>query len=160
MTALLDSAALDQADDTGTTLARLVRAEFMKLRTTDTGWLFLAGFIVFTMLALTINGFGTHNQLYPQKGLDGSQALAEAARSRTPAGVAAIAASMMSSGHRGHRRSGHAAVPVHPAHQHVTNRMDRGPFGTAELARVRRLGSLRARSWRGAAQSHERWTAR
>ena len=99
MTALLDSAALDQAGDTGTTLARLVRAEFMKLRTTDTGWLFLAGFIVFTVLALTINGFGIHYQLYPQKGLDSPQALAEAARSRTPAGVAAIAASMMTSGH-------------------------------------------------------------
>ena len=41
MTALLDSAALDQAGDTGTTPARLLRAEFMKIRTTDTGWLFL-----------------------------------------------------------------------------------------------------------------------
>jgi ABC-type transport system involved in multi-copper enzyme maturation permease subunit len=99
MTALLDSAALDQAGDTGTTLVRLVRAEFMKIRTTDTEWLFLAGFIVFTALALTLNGVGTHNQLYPQQGLDGPQALAEAARSRTPAGVAAIAASMMTSGH-------------------------------------------------------------
>ena len=100
MTALLDSAALDQARDTGTTLVRLVRAEFMKIRTTDTGWLFLIGFIVFTALALTINGFGIHNQLYPQQGLNGPQALAEAARSRTPAGVAAIAASMMISGQR------------------------------------------------------------
>ena len=99
MTALLDSADLDQAGDTGTTLARLVRAEFMKLRTTDAGWLFLAGFIVFTVLALTINGFGIHDQLYPQKGLDSPQALALAARSHTPAGVAAIAASMMTSGH-------------------------------------------------------------
>jgi ABC-2 type transport system permease protein len=98
MTALLDSAALDQAGDTGTTLARLVRAEFMKIRTTGTGWLFLAGFIVFTALALTINAIGTHNQLYPQQGLNGPQALAEAARSHTPAGVAAIAASMMTSG--------------------------------------------------------------
>jgi ABC-2 type transport system permease protein len=98
MTALLDSTALDQADDTGTTLARLVRAEFMKIRTTGTGWLFLAGFIVFTALALTINAIGTHNQLYPQQGLNGPQALAEAARSHTPAGVAAIAASMMTSG--------------------------------------------------------------
>ena len=71
MTALLDSAALDQAGDTGTTLVRLVRAEFMKIRTTGTGWLFLAGFIVFTALALTINGFGSHYQLYPQQGLDG-----------------------------------------------------------------------------------------
>ncbi len=100
MTALLDSTALDQAGDTGTTLVRLVRAEFMKIRTTDTGWLFLAGFIVFTALALTINGFGTHNQLYPQQGLNGPQALAEATRSRTPAGMAAIAASMMTSGQR------------------------------------------------------------
>ena len=100
MTALLDSTALDQAGDTGTTLVRLVRAEFMKIRTTDTGWLFLAGFIVFTALALTINGFGIHNQLDPQQGLNGPQALAEAARSRTPAGVAAIAASMMTSGQR------------------------------------------------------------
>ena len=100
MTALPDSTALDQAGDTGTTLVRLVRAEFMKIRTTDTGWLFLAGFIVFTALALTINGFGIHHQLYPQQGLNGPQALAEAARSRTPAGVAAIAASMMTSGQR------------------------------------------------------------
>jgi len=37
MTALLDSAALNQAGDTGTTLARLIRAEFMKLRTTSAG---------------------------------------------------------------------------------------------------------------------------
>jgi ABC-2 type transport system permease protein len=100
MTALLDSAALDRAGDTGTTLVRLVRAEFMKIRTTETGWLFLAGFIVFTAMALTINGFGIHHQLYPQQGLNGPQALAEAARSRTPAGVAAIAASMMTSGQR------------------------------------------------------------
>jgi ABC-2 type transport system permease protein len=98
VTALLDSAALDQAGDTGTTLARLIRAEFMKIRTTSTGWLFLTGFIVFTALVLTINGFGHHYQLYPQQGLGGPQALAAAARSRTPAGVAAIAASMMTSG--------------------------------------------------------------
>ena len=37
MTALLDSAALDQAGDTGTTPARLLRAEFMKIRTTAPG---------------------------------------------------------------------------------------------------------------------------
>jgi ABC-2 type transport system permease protein len=98
MTPLLDSAALDEADDTGTTLARLFGAEFMKIRTTSSGWLFLTGFIVFTALVLTINGFGHHYQLYPQQGIAGPQALAEAARSRTPAGVAAIAASMMTSG--------------------------------------------------------------
>src|SRR5690348_8291258 len=101
MTALLDSAALNQAGDTGTTLARLIRAEFMKLRTTSAGWLFIIGFIVFTAAALTINGFGNHYQLYPQQGLvSRAQGLAEAAQARSPAGVAAIAASMMTSGQR------------------------------------------------------------
>ena len=94
MTALLDSAALDQADDTGTTLARLIRAEFMKVRTTSTGWLFLTGFIVFTAMALAINGFGIHHQL------DSQQGLVSRAQARSPAGVAAIAASMMTSGQR------------------------------------------------------------
>lgn len=101
MTALLDSAALDQAGDTGTTLARLLRAEFMKLRTTSAGGLFLAGFIVFTAAALTINGFGSHYQLYPQQGLvSRAQALTQAAQAHSPAGVVAIAASMMTSGQR------------------------------------------------------------
>jgi ABC-2 type transport system permease protein len=101
MTALLDSAALDQAGDTGTTLVRLIRAEFMKVRTTSTGWLFLTGFIVFTAMALAINGFGIHHQLYPQQGLvSRAPALAQVAQARSPAGVAAIAASMMTSGQR------------------------------------------------------------
>ena len=101
MTALLDSAALDQAGDTGTTMVRLLRAEFMKIRTTSTGSLFLAGFIMFTALALTINGFGNHYQLYPQHGLvSGAQALAQAAQARSPAGVATMTASMMTSGQR------------------------------------------------------------
>jgi ABC-type transport system involved in multi-copper enzyme maturation permease subunit len=101
MTALLDSTALDQAGDTGTTLVRLIRAEFMKIRTTSTGWLFLTGFLVFTAMALTINGFGIHSQLYPQRGLvSPAQAVAQAAQARSPAGVAAIAASMMTSGQR------------------------------------------------------------
>jgi ABC-2 type transport system permease protein len=100
MTALLDSAALDQAGDTGTTLARLLRAEFMKIRTTGTGWLFLTGFVVFTALALTISGFGSHYQLYPQQGPGRAQALAQAAQARTPSGLAAIAAGMMTSGQR------------------------------------------------------------
>jgi ABC-2 type transport system permease protein len=101
MTALLDSAALDQAGDTGTTLVRLIRAEFMKIRTTSTGWLFLTGFILFTALALTINGFGNHYLLYPQHGLGSpAQAVAQAAQARTPAGVAKMAASMMISGQR------------------------------------------------------------
>jgi ABC-type transport system involved in multi-copper enzyme maturation permease subunit len=73
----------------------------MKIRTTDTGWLFLTGFIAFTALALTVNGFSTHYQLYPDQGSgDRAQALAQAAQARTPAGVAAISASMMTSGQR------------------------------------------------------------
>ena len=99
MTALLDSAALDQAGDTGSTPVRLLRSEFMKIRTTDTGWLFLTCFIVFTALALTINGLGNHSQLYPEQGLvSPAQALVQTAHARSPAGVAAMAASMMTSG--------------------------------------------------------------
>jgi ABC-2 type transport system permease protein len=101
MTALLDSAAMDQAGDTGTTLIRLIRAEFMKIRTTSTGWLFLAGFIVFTAMALTINALGIHQRLYPERGLvSPAQAVAQVAQARTPAGMAAMAASMMTSGQR------------------------------------------------------------
>jgi ABC-2 type transport system permease protein len=101
MTALLDSAAMDQAGDTGTTLIRLIRAEFMKIRTTSTGWLFLTGFIVFTAMALTINALGIHQRLYPERGLvSPAQAVAQVAQARTPAGMAAMAASMMTSGQR------------------------------------------------------------
>ena len=95
----LDSPALDQARNTGTTQLRLVEAEIMKIRTTNAWWFILIGFTVFTALALTNNGFSHHYQLYPQQDLSGrAQALAQAAQARTPAGVAAIAASMMTSG--------------------------------------------------------------
>jgi ABC-2 type transport system permease protein len=73
----------------------------MKIRTTSTGLLFLTGFVAFTALALTINGFGHHYQLYPRHGFGNpAQALAQAAQARTPAGVANMAASMMISGQR------------------------------------------------------------
>jgi ABC-type transport system involved in multi-copper enzyme maturation permease subunit len=99
MTTLLDSAALDQAAGTGTTLVRLLRAEFMKLRTTSAGWVFLTGFIMFTALALTINGFGNYSLLHPEQGLvSPAQALAQTAHARSPAGAAAMTASMMTSG--------------------------------------------------------------
>ena len=101
MTTLLDSAALEQADETGTTLARLLRAEFMKLRTTSTGWLYLTCFIVFTVAALTINWFGSYQQFHPELGLvTRAQAIAQVAQARSPAGVATTAASMMTSGER------------------------------------------------------------
>lgn len=96
---VLDSAALDRAGRTGTTPLGLVRAEFMKARTTSTWWLFLAAFAAFTVLALTSNGFSHHYQLYPQQDTpDRAQALAQAAQARTPGGATAIAASMMTSG--------------------------------------------------------------
>ncbi len=96
---LLDSPALDQARPAGATPLRLVRAEIMKIRTTKTWWLFLAGFTIFAALALTSNGFSHHYQLYPQHdSSDRAQALVQAAQARTPAGVATIAASMMTSG--------------------------------------------------------------
>jgi ABC-2 type transport system permease protein len=101
MTTLLDSAALDEAGDTGTTPIRLIRAEFMKIRTTSTGWLCLTGFLVFTAAALTGNGIGIHQRLYPEQGLvTPAQAVAQVAHARTPAGMAAMAASMMTSGQR------------------------------------------------------------
>jgi len=99
MTALLDSAALDQAAGTGTSLVRLLRAEFMKLRTTSAGWIFLIGFIMFTALALTINGFGNYSLLHPEQGLvSPAQALAQTAHARSPVGAATMTASMMTSG--------------------------------------------------------------
>jgi ABC-2 type transport system permease protein len=56
---------------------------------------------VFTAMALAINGFGIHHQLYPQQGLvSRAQALAQAAQARSPAAVAKMAASMMTSGQR------------------------------------------------------------
>ena len=60
---LLDSPALDRARDTGTTPLRLVRAEIMKIRTTNTWWLFLIGFTVFTALASLFHAAG---ELPPQ----------------------------------------------------------------------------------------------
>ena len=95
------SLAPGRARASGTRSLRLVRAEIMKIRTTRSWWLFLAGFTLFTAAALTRNGFSHHYQLHPQPDLPDraqAQALAQAALARTPAGVAAIAASMMTSG--------------------------------------------------------------
>jgi len=74
----------------------------MKIRTTNTWWLFLTGVVVFTALALWTNGVSQHFVLYPPLSTMGAaeraQAIAQAAQARTPAGVAAIATSMMTSG--------------------------------------------------------------
>jgi ABC-type transport system involved in multi-copper enzyme maturation permease subunit len=96
---LLDSPALCGAGRTGTTLLRLIRAEIMKARTTETWWLFLIGFTVFTALALAINGVGHHYQLYPPPDIPGQAtavpAIGQPESASTPA---AITASMMTSG--------------------------------------------------------------
>jgi ABC-2 type transport system permease protein len=81
------------------TMRRLVAAELMKLRTTTSWWYYVAGFAVLEAGVLTNNWFSQHYQLHPQADLpDRAQALAQAAQARTPSGVAAIAASMMTSG--------------------------------------------------------------
>jgi ABC-2 type transport system permease protein len=100
---LLDSPALERAQNTGTTPMRLIKAEIMKIRTTNTWWLFLIGVVVFTAQALLTNGFGHHYELYPppqgaMSAADKTQALAQSAHAHTHAGLAAIAASMMTSG--------------------------------------------------------------
>jgi ABC-2 family transporter protein len=99
---LLDSPALAGAHRTGSTPARLVTAEIMKIRTTNTWWLFIGGVLVFTSLALTRNGARHDFELNPQ--LDGlspsdkAQTLAQAAQAHTHASLDAIAGDMMTSG--------------------------------------------------------------
>jgi len=99
---LLGSPALGQAPRTGAGLVRQARAEIMKIRTTNTWWLFLTGVVVFTALALWTNGVSQHFVLYPplstMNAAEKAQAIAQAAQARTPAGVTAIATSMMTSG--------------------------------------------------------------
>ena len=79
--------------------ARLVRAEVMKIRTTRAWWLFACGFAALTALAALGSWASHHVQLYPPSDLTNeADALAQAAADRTPAGAAAVAASMMTSG--------------------------------------------------------------
>jgi ABC-2 type transport system permease protein len=99
---LLDSPALAGARRTGSTPGRLVMAEIMKIRTTNTWWLFIGGVLVFTSLALARNGARHHFELNPQlDGLNASdkaQVLAQAAQAHTPGSLDAIAGDMMTSG--------------------------------------------------------------
>ena len=79
--------------------APLVRAEVMKIRTTRAWWLFVGGFAALTALAALGSWASHHVQLYPPSDLTNeADALAQAAADRTPAGAAAMAASMMTSG--------------------------------------------------------------
>jgi hypothetical protein len=82
-----------------TTGARLVRAEVMKIRTTPAWWLFAGGFAALTALAGLFGWALHHAELTPPPDLTNeADALARAAADRTPAGAAALAASMMTSG--------------------------------------------------------------
>jgi ABC-2 type transport system permease protein len=100
---LLDGPALNQAPPAGPARLRLVRAEIMKITTTNTWWLFFAGVLVFTAEGLISASVSHHYQLYPPLGTmntaDRTQAVAQAATARTHAGLAAIAADLMTSGH-------------------------------------------------------------
>jgi ABC-2 type transport system permease protein len=98
----LASPTLAAAGDTRTTPARLIRAEILKIRTTNTWWLFGIGVVAFTGLALLVNGLEHHYDLFPSlTGADpGERArlLATAAAAHTHTGLATIAADMMTSG--------------------------------------------------------------
>jgi ABC-type transport system involved in multi-copper enzyme maturation permease subunit len=101
MTALA-SPTLAAAGDTHVTPMRLIRAEVLKIRTTNTWWLFGIGMVVVTALALTSNGFDHHFTLYPSLSNmptdERARAIAEAAQAHTHAGLAGIAADMMTAG--------------------------------------------------------------
>ncbi|HKD96662.1 MAG TPA: ABC transporter permease subunit [Micromonosporaceae bacterium] len=86
----------------GHTPGRLIAAEIMKIRTTNTWWLLTLGIVLFTALALTVNGFGHHFELYPpldQVGEANRQdAVTQAAIAHSAAGLRGIAADMLTSG--------------------------------------------------------------
>ena len=99
---LLGSPVLAAAARTGTNPMRRIRAEVMKIRTTNTWWLFLIGVVLITAQALTRNGASHHFDLNPQLGgldaADKAHALATAAAAHAHVGQAAIAGDMMTSG--------------------------------------------------------------
>jgi ABC-2 type transport system permease protein len=99
---VLDGPALTHARRTGTTPLGLVKAEIMKIRTTNTWWLFPIGIVVFTAQALLRNGVSHHFDLNPpldrMNPTEQTQAASLAAEAHTHQGAAAIAADMMTSG--------------------------------------------------------------
>lgn len=87
----------------GSQASRLVRAEILKIRTTNTWWLLLLGVTLITMLTFTINALGHHfNDFHPPLGQANeeqrAQLLAQAALARTHAGLARIASDLVTSG--------------------------------------------------------------
>jgi len=99
MSSLLESPALARAGQSGPNLARLIRAEISKIRTTKTWWLLALGIVAFTALAFTSNAFQHHYELFPPPGArEGEDGQAAIATAHTSAGLAKIAADMMTSG--------------------------------------------------------------
>jgi ABC-type transport system involved in multi-copper enzyme maturation permease subunit len=100
--AMPDALAREPVRASGAKPVRLIGAEIMKIRTTNTWWLFGIGIIGFTALALLVNGLNHHYALYPplaQMGPEGRQrALIAQAAAQTHAGLAAMAADLMTSG--------------------------------------------------------------
>ena len=74
----------------------------MKIRTTSTWMLLLAGVVVFTAFALWTSGISHHYDLHPalatMNAAQQADALAQSASAHTPAGLTAIAANMMTAG--------------------------------------------------------------
>ena len=100
MTVQLESPTLARSGRPSPHSVRLIRAEIMKIRTTNTWWLFLIGMVAVTALAFLFNGVGHHYELYPPSanGARAAELQAQAAQSGTPAGLAKIAADMLTSG--------------------------------------------------------------
>jgi ABC-type transport system involved in multi-copper enzyme maturation permease subunit len=99
---LLESPALAKADHHGPNIFRLIRAEITKIRTTNSWWLLAIGIVVVTGLAFTSNAFEHHYELFPPDFGNGGprdpDRQAAIAAAHTPAGLAKIAADMMTSG--------------------------------------------------------------
>lgn len=80
-------------------MIRLIKSEILKFRTTRAWWQFLAGFVFVSLAALYLNGAGNFNDLHPNKDVTNYAALlVYDAHVRTPAGTAALAANLMTSG--------------------------------------------------------------
>lgn len=98
----VDSPALARDRHTRTNPVWQVQAEIMKIRTTKLWWLYLIGAVLVTAWALLRNGAAHHYTLYPPLDQfpadERARAVADAAQARTHAGVAAIAADMLTSG--------------------------------------------------------------
>jgi ABC-type transport system involved in multi-copper enzyme maturation permease subunit len=102
MTAL-DSPALAGQQHSAPGWLRLIRAELMKIRTTNTWWLFAIGMVAVTALAFFVNALNHHyNDFHPptaQIPQERQQELnANVAAAHTSAGLAKIVADMMTSG--------------------------------------------------------------